>query len=225
MRRVMTLYRSSVGKKVLMALSGLILVGYVILHMLGNLKAFQGQEALDAYGAFLREVGYPLLPEYGMLWIVRIVLLAAVGVHIVAAVQLWAQSRRARSHGYRKEESMVFSYASRTMRWGGVIILAFVVYHLLHLTTGHAHPDFEYGSVYDNLVIGFQSPLVTGVYLVAVGALSLHLYHGLWSVFATVGVQNRRVDRIRRPLALVVSVALFVGYAVVPLAVLAGILT
>lgn len=224
MRRVMTLYRSSVGKKVMMALSGLVLFGFVVGHMLGNLKAFEGPAALDAYALFLRELGYPLLPEYGALWVVRIALLAAVGVHMVAAFQLWGGSRKARPKGYRKEESMVFAYASRTMRWGGVIIAAFVVYHLLHMTTGHAHPDFEYGAVYANLVAGFQSPLVAGFYLVAVGALCFHLYHGLWSVFSTLGVQNRRIDRVRRPLALVIAVGLFVGYAVVPLAILAGIL-
>ncbi len=230
MRRVITLYRSSVGKKVAMAVSGLILFGFVVGHMLGNLKAFEshdgvGPHPLDAYAEFLREVGYPLIPEYGLLWGFRIVLLAAVGIHIVAAVQLWRQSRSARGKGYRKETSQVFSYASRTMRWGGVIVAAFVVYHLLHFTTGHAHPEFEYGNVYDNLVIGFQNPLVAGFYLVAVGALCLHLYHGLWSIFSTLGVQNPRVDRIRRPLAAVLSIGLFVGYAVVPLAVLAGILT
>lgn len=223
MRRVMTLYRSSVGKKVMMAVSGIVLFGFVIGHMLGNLKFFEGAEALDSYAVFLREAGYPLVPEYGALWGFRLVLLVAVGIHIVAAVQLWGQSRKARGRGYRKEESMVFSYASRTMRWGGVIIAAFVVYHLLHMTTGHAHPDFEYGSVYDNLVAGFQSPLVAGFYLVAVGALCLHLYHGLWSVFSTLGVQNRRIDRLRRPLAAVLSVGLFLGYALVPLAILAGV--
>lgn len=223
MRRVMTLYRSSVGKKVMMAVSGIVLFGFVVGHMLGNLKFFEGAEALDSYALFLREVGYPLVPEYGALWGFRLLLLGAVGIHIVAAVQLWGQSRKARGRGYRKAESMVFSYASRTMRWGGVIIAAFVVYHLLHMTTGDVHPDFEYGSVYHNLVAGFQSPLVAGFYLVAVGALCLHLYHGLWSVFSTLGVQNRRIDRVRRPLAAILSVGLFLGYALVPLAILAGV--
>jgi len=229
MRRVMTLYSSSVGKKVTMALSGLILFGFVVGHMLGNLKAFQphdgtGPHPLDTYGRFLREFGYPVVPEYGVVWGARIFLLAAVVVHILAAVQLWNQSRGARGVGYKKETSQVFSYASRTMRWGGVIIAAFVVYHLLHFTTGHAHPDFEYGQVYDNLVIGFQNPLVVGFYLLAVGALCLHLHHGLWSVFSTLGVQNRKVERVRRPLAAVISIGLFAGYAIVPIAVLAGFL-
>ena len=225
MGRVTILWGSSIGKKAAMAVSGLLLFGFVIAHMLGNLKAFEGPEAMDAYALFLREVGYPLLPEYGALWIVRIGLLAALALHAIPAWQLWRQSRAARDRGYRKEDSQVFSYASRTMRWGGVIILLFVVYHLLHMTTGHAHPDFEYGAVYDNLVAGFQSFPVTGVYLVAVGALSLHLYHGVWSLFGTLGTDNPRVDRIRRPLALVSAVGLFVGYALVPVAILLGILT
>jgi succinate dehydrogenase / fumarate reductase, cytochrome b subunit len=220
-----TLYGSSVGKKIAMALSGVLLFGFVLLHMLGNLKAFQGREAIDNYSVFLREVGYPIAPEYSVLWLVRIALLGAISLHMLAAFQLWRQSRAARRTGYRKEESQVFSYASRTMRWGGVIIVTFVVYHLLHLTTGTVHPDFEYGSVYDNLVIGFQSIPVVVVYLIAVGALSFHLYHGLWSVFTTLGVQNPGMARLRRPLATVISVAMFVGYAVVPLAILAGILT
>ncbi len=229
MRRVMTLYESSIGKKVAMAVSGLLLVGFVVGHMLGNLKAFQpwdgvGMHPLDAYGEYLRTLGYPVLPEYGLLWGVRLALLLAIGVHITAAFQLWRQSRSARSSSYGKARPQVFSYASRTMRWGGVIILFFVVYHLLHMTAGTVHPDFEYGAVYQNLVAGFQSPLIVAVYLIAVGALSLHLYHGIWSVFATLGAQNPKVERWRRPVAALVSGGLFVGYAAVPLAVLAGIL-
>lgn len=229
MSRVVRLYRSSVGKKSLMAVSGILLIGFVFGHMAGNLKAFQspgesGVHPLDAYAQFLREVGYPLVPEYSLLWGVRIALLAAVLLHIVVAFQLWMQSRAARGKDYRKETSQVFSYASRTMRWGGVIILLFIVYHLLHFTTGDVHPDFEYGSVYRNLIIAFQSIPVTLVYIVAVGALSLHLYHGIWSVFATLGVQNPRVDRVRRPLAATLALILFVGYVSVPIAVVTGFL-
>lgn len=232
MPQVVKMYRSSVAKKVLMALSGVLLFGFVVGHMLGNLKAFQPWDAasgqphpLDRYGAFLREFGYPIVPEYGLLWVMRLALLAALAVHVVAAYQLWRQSRSARQVKYGKHESQVFSYASRTMRWGGVIILLFVVYHLLHMTTGTVHPDFEYGSVYANLIIGFQNPLVAGFYLVAVGALSLHVYHGVWSLFTTLGVTNVRVERMRRPLAAVSAAALFVGYGSVPLAVFLGLLT
>ncbi len=224
MHRLTRLHASSVGKKIWMALSGVLLFGFVLGHMLGNLKAFQGREALDGYAVFLRELGYPVLPEYGFLWIARIGLLLIVAVHILSAWQLWSQSRSARTVGYRKLDSQVFSYASRTMRWGGVLVLVFVVYHLLHMTTGTAHPDFEYGSVYDNLVIGFRSLPVVAFYLAAVGALSLHLYHGLWSAFATVGIENPRIERVRRPLAAAIAWGMFLGYAVVPLAVLIRII-
>ncbi|TVP74551.1 MAG: succinate dehydrogenase [Gemmatimonadales bacterium] len=225
MRRVLSLFDSTVGKKAVMAVSGLILFGFVFAHMAGNLKAFEGQESFDAYAQFLRDLGYPALPEYGVLWIARIVLLLAVAVHIIAAIQLWSRSRKARGSRYRKSDSQVFSYASRTMRWGGVIVALFVVYHLLHLTTGTVHPDFEYGSVYANLVVAFQSVPVVLFYVVAVGALSLHLYHGLWSVFSTLGVQNPKIDRIRRPLAGGVAFVLFAGYVAVPLGVLSGIIS
>lgn len=225
MRKALTLYRTSVGKKVLMGLSGALLTGFVLAHMVGNLKMFQGPEAMDGYAVFLKTAGYPLLPEYGLLWIARIVLLGAVGIHALAAFQLWRQSRAARPAGYRKEVSQVFSYASRTMRWGGVIILLFVVFHIMHFTVGSAHPEFVYGSVYRNVVIGFQSLPVALFYLLAVGSLALHLYHGLWSVFTTLGVQNPKVEGIRRPLAAGISLALFVGFASVPVAVLAGLLT
>lgn len=207
-----------------MAASGAILVGFTLLHMLGNLKAFQGREAYDAYAAFLREVGYPLLPHYGALWGVRLVLLGALLVHGTAAWQLWRQSRSARSVRYRMAHPEVFSYASRTMRWGGVIVLAFLVYHILHLTTGTVHPDFVYGSAYDNLVLGFGSLPVVGAYLVAVTMLGFHLHHGVWSAFGTAGIENPRVERIRRPVAVVLAWGITAGYAIVPLAVLAGII-
>lgn len=224
-RSAARLYRTSIGKKVVMAGSGIILFAYVVGHMVGNLKVFQGPEAFNAYADWLRETGAPAVPEYGIIWAVRIILLAAVVAHVAAAVQLWRQSRAARPQGYRMERSLSFSYASRTMRWGGVIIAAFVVYHLLHLTVGAAHPDFEYGEVYTNVVIGFQSPLVVGFYIVAVGALALHLYHGLWSATQTLAAIHPKYERLRRPLALVVALVIFIGYVSVPLSVQAGILT
>jgi succinate dehydrogenase / fumarate reductase, cytochrome b subunit len=165
MRQVSNLYRSSVGKKALMAISGVLLAGFVVAHMLGNLKMFQGPEAMDSYAVFLKQAGYPILPEYGLLWIARLALLGAIGVHVAAAFQLWRQSRAARPRGYRKEDSQVLSYASRTLRWGGVIILLFVIFHIQHFTTGRAHPDFVYGAVYQNVVLGFQSVPVAFFYL------------------------------------------------------------
>jgi succinate dehydrogenase / fumarate reductase, cytochrome b subunit len=223
MRRVVNLYRSSVGKKVMMALTGLILFGFIVLHMLGNLKAFQGPGKFDAYGEFIRAVGGPVVPEYGVLWAIRIVLLAAVFVHIVAAVQLWRQSGAARRIRYEKLHDVSFSYASRTMRWGGVIIGLFVVYHILHFTTGHVHPDFT-GSVHANLVVGFQQWPVALFYILAVGALALHLYHGLWSATQTLGANHPRYNHLRRPFAFGIAFFIFIGYVSVPVAVMTGII-
>lgn len=224
MRRVVTLYRSSVGKKVTMAISGLLLFGFVLVHMIGNLKAFQGAEAFDAYGSYLRSAGVPLLPQEGVLWLIRVVLLAAVAVHILAAIQLWLKSRGARSTAYRKLDDVSFSYASRTMRWGGVIVGLFIVYHILHLTTGTVHHDFT-GSVHANLVAGFQLWPVAIFYMIAVAALSLHLYHGLWSMLQTLGVNHPKYNHVRRPLAGGVAFFIFIGYISIPIAVLVGIIS
>lgn len=230
MQRVVTLYRSTVGKKVLMAVSGIVLFGFVLAHMVGNLKMLQGLNedgvyAMDAYAEFLRDVGYPLVPHEGVLWIARIVLLAAVGVHIVMAVQLSARSRAARPTRYEKQANLSFSYASRTMRWGGVILALFIVYHILHFTTGQAHSSFEYGAVYRNYVIAFQNPLVFGVYLLAQVALCFHLYHGVWSVFQTLGANHPKYNHLRRPFAIGYALVVFVGFMIPPVMVLTGVLT
>lgn len=225
MTRLLTLVRSSVGKKVVMALTGAVLVFFVVGHMAGNLKAFQGPEAFNHYAEGLRDVGEPFFPREGVLWIVRAVLLASVALHVWAAWVLSRTSRAARPVGYREEESLVFSYASRTMRWGGVILLAFVIYHLLHFTTGQAHPDFVAGDAYHNLVVGFQNPLVVVAYLVAMTALVFHLYHGIWSGFQTLGLNHPRWNRFRRPLAAAMALVVFFGFVAVPLAVQAGVIS
>jgi succinate dehydrogenase cytochrome b subunit len=230
MKRALYLYQSSVGKKVAMALSGLFVVGWLLGHMTGNLKVFLGQDdsggyAIDHYAEFLHELGTPFLPEGVGLWIIRGLLAGAILIHIVSATQLVIQSRAARSHGYGKQESLSFSYASRTMRWGGVIVLLYIVYHLLHMTIGSVHPDFVEGEVYNNLIVGFQSPLVVGFYLIANLALGLHLYHGLWSLTQTLGLSHPRYNHLRRPFAGGLTVILIGGFISVPLAVLFGILT
>lgn len=229
MQRVVTLYRSTVGKKVLMAVSGIILFGFVLAHMAGNLKMLQGCTdgvcAMDTYAEFLRELGYPAVPKYGVLWLARFILLGAVATHIVAAAQLWSRSKRARPGGYKREAPLSFSYASRTMRWGGVIILLFIVYHILHFTTGQAHTDFVYGEVYRNFVIAFQNPLVFGAYFIAQAALCLHLYHGVWSVFQTLGANHPRYNRFRRPFAVGYALVVFVGFLIPPVMVFTGQIT
>ncbi|MGW8266524.1 MAG: succinate dehydrogenase cytochrome b subunit [Longimicrobiales bacterium] len=225
MRRVISLYRTSVGKKFYMAVSGAILIGFLVAHMVGNLKMYMGPEAFNHYAEFLREVGYPVLPHMAGLWIFRVILLACVGLHMLSAWQVYLQSRSARGGKYTKEESLLFSYASRTMRWGGVIIAAFVVYHLLHFTVGNAHPDFVPGDAYRNVVIGFESPLVTGFYVLALVMITFHVYHGLWSAFQTVGANHPKYNPYRRPLALVLALLLLVGFLTVPVGVMAGALT
>jgi succinate dehydrogenase / fumarate reductase cytochrome b subunit len=143
----------------------------------------------------------------------------------VAAFQTWAMSRNARPVGYRKNDDLSFSYASRTMRWGGVIILLFVVYHLLHFTTGQAHPDFVHGGVYHNFVVAFQSPVVLLAYLIAQAALCLHLYHGLWSATQTLGANHPKYNRLRRPAAGLVALAIFVGFVLPPVLVTVGVIS
>jgi len=146
-----------------------------------------------------------------------------VGLQVWAAWSLYRTSRAARSEGYRKRESLAFSYASRTMRWGGVIVLAFIVYHILHFTTGQAHPGFQTGQVYDNVVAGFNVWWASAIYLVAMVPLGLHLYHGTWSLLQTLGANHPRYNHLRRRLALVVAVVVVLGNLSFPIAVLTGV--
>ncbi len=224
MRRVVHFYRSTVGKKVTMAVSGIVLFLWVIAHMIGNLKVFQGSEHLNAYAAGLRTVGGPFFGPGQVLWLLRLVLLACVAVHVIAALQLWLLARAARPVAYHDAPHLELSYASRTLRWGGVIIFLYVWYHLMHFTWGTVHPDFIVGDVYHNLVVGFRSWPVAGVYVLAVGALAFHLYHGVWSALQTLGLNHPRYNGYRRLAAGVVAVGLFVGFVSVPVAVLAGVL-
>jgi succinate dehydrogenase / fumarate reductase cytochrome b subunit len=225
MRRVISLYRTSVGKKFYMAVSGVILIGFLVAHMIGNLKVFMGPEEFNHYAEFLREVGYPLIPHMAGLWIFRVVLLGCVALHMLSALQVYLQSRTARGGKYGREEVLAFSYASRTMRWGGIIIITFVVYHLLHFTVGTAHPEFIHGDAFRNVVIGFQNPWVAGFYTLALVMVAFHLYHGLWSAFQTVGANHPKYNPYRRPLALALALLLFVGFMTVPVSVMTGFLT
>lgn len=217
-------YRSAVGKKALMAASGIALFGFVLVHMLGNLKLYQGPEKLNAYAEWLRDVGSPALPHSGVLWIARLVLLAAVGIHVLTATQLTLSNWRARPQKYRQREVLEATYASRTVRWGGVIIGLYVVYHLAHLTFGWAHSDFIPGDVYHNVVSGFQVWWVSGIYIVAQIALGFHLYHGLWSMFQSLGWWNSSQPQDwRRRFAQVFAWIITIGNLSFPLAVLAGL--
>ena len=219
------LTQTSIGKKWLMALSSLILLLYVVLHLVGNLKVFFGAEPFNHYAEWLRSAGSPMIPDQGALWGFRALLIVAIVVHIGAYVQLWLRTRRARGTRYRVYHPRVFSQASRTMMWGGITLLAFVIYHLLHLTVGNVHPGFIVGDPYSNVVMGFENFWVSLFYIIGVLALGLHLYHGLWSATQTFGLNNPKYNRWRRPVALWTAVLISAGYISIPLAVLTGIVS
>jgi succinate dehydrogenase / fumarate reductase cytochrome b subunit len=208
-------YRSTIGKKVIMAITGLVMIGFVIVHMLGNLQVFGGPARINAYSAFLHGTGE-------LLWLIRAILLAAVILHIDAALSLTRIAHAARPIAYAEQVPQVSTLASRTMRWGGLLLAAFIVFHILHLTTGTVHPAFTAGDVYGNVVSGLRVWPVAMFYIVAMVALGLHLYHGTWSSARTLGVARPSANPLHRRLALVVALVAAVGFALVPVAVLAG---
>lgn len=214
---------SSVFKKVVMAVSGIILVLYLIAHMIGNLKAFSGAEEFNHYSEWLRTIGNPALPGATALWIIRIVLLVAVAAHIWAAVSLWKQAKRARPRGYVTKKANAQSYASRTMRWGGVIIAAFVIWHLLDLTWGTVNSQGD-AEPYDRLVASFSNPVSTAFYAIAVILVGMHLRHGIWSATQTLGQSNRRREVTVNYAATAIATVLTLGFLLVPFSVLFGLI-
>ncbi len=223
MRRLITLYGSSVGKKIAMAATGAIMFLFVIGHLAGNLKLYAGEESFNKYAHWLREIGYPALGHNQFLWIFRFVLLVCVAVHIISAIQLALQSWRAREICYRKQESIAFSYASYTMRWGGLLVALYVIYHLFHLTWGSAHHNFDSTNPYQNVVDGFKVWWVSLIYMIAIIVLGLHLYHGLWSAMQTMGFNNPKYNAWRRPTASIIALVIAIGYISIPVSVLFGI--
>jgi succinate dehydrogenase / fumarate reductase, cytochrome b subunit len=217
MSRVLALWHTSVGKKAVMAVTGLIMVAYLITHVVANLMVFQGPAKINAYSAFLHGTG-------GALWAARLVLIAALVLHVLAAAQLTARRRAARPVAYAAgREPQVSTLASRTIRWGGVLILVFLVYHILHFTLGTVHSSFVEGDPYHNVVAGFANPLVIVFYELALAAVGLHLYHGIWSSGRSLGVSPPAPHPLRRQLALALSVLIWAGFAVIPVAVYAGV--
>ncbi len=210
---------TTVSKKVVMAVTGVILFGFVIAHMLGNLQLYLGAEAINAYGLSLRT----LLHGAG-LWLVRAVLLVAVLLHIWAMTALTLTNRRARQVGYREWTARESTYASRTMRWSGVFLLAFIIFHLLHFTTGDLHPDFIPGDVYHNVITGFQVVPVAILYILATLALALHLFHGSWSMLQTLGLNHPRYNRLRNTICIGLAGVVVIGNLSFPVAVLTGLL-
>lgn len=220
----LALYGSGVGKKYAMALSGLVLMAYVLLHMLGNLKLYYGPEAMNAYAEWLRVIGSPAAPDGTVLWAVRVVLLVALVVHLHAAWSLWRTSRRSRPEGYRSERDWVAAdFASRTMRWSGIIVGLFVAYHLADMTFLVANPAPDHADVYRNVVASLQRVPVSALYIAGNLALGLHLYHGAWSLFQSMGWNRRGFNHWRRRFAIAFAVVVTIGNVSFPVAVLTGL--
>jgi succinate dehydrogenase / fumarate reductase cytochrome b subunit len=228
MKPLALLFRSSLGRKYIMAISGIALVLFVLGHMLGNLLFFQGPDALNRYAYELQNLG-------GLLWVARIGLLVMVGLHIWAATVLTLANRRARPQGYRVKDNSDASFASRSMRWTGVILLLFIVYHILHYTALVIHPEYanmktlipgvvgEHHDVYKMVVAGFSTWWVAAFYIVSVGLLCLHLSHGVSSMFQSLGLRNERWRYRLDKIALAYGIIIFVGFAAVPVGVIAGV--
>lgn len=215
-RRAEGFYASTVGKKVVMAVSGAILFTFVIGHLVGNLQIYEGPEKLNHYAVFLRT-----LPA--LLWGARITLFVMVVLHVWSSVQLAARKWEARPIGYVKKKATQSSYASRTMYWSGPIILAFVIYHLLDLTWGKVNPNYHELSPYENVVASFSVPWVAVFYIVAMILLCMHLYHGIWSMFQTLGLHHPYYSRILKHAAAVAAILIGAGNISIPIAVLTGL--
>jgi succinate dehydrogenase / fumarate reductase cytochrome b subunit len=216
--------RSTIALKLLMAVSGLIFVGFVLFHMYGNLKMFAGHDAYNGYAHHLRVFGEPILPENGLLWILRVVLLVALVAHVWSAASLWRRSNQARTVKYAAKRKAASSLSSRTMRWGGITLLLFLIWHLLNFTIGKVNvTGGETNDPYDLVVDTFSSWWMTLVYLLAMVTLGMHLHHGTWSACQTLGITNSAASRARaKALGWVLAVVIAGGFALVPIFVLAG---
>lgn len=214
-----------------MAVSGLVLVLFVVGHMAGNLKIFAGIDPatgdykIDDYGVFLRTIGAEMLGKEGVLWIVRVVLLACVVVHALSGIQLARLNRRAKPVGYEVTSYRSANAASRTMLYGGLFLIVFITFHILHFTTGTLHwSGFVHGQVYANVHHAFENMGLVSFYVVAMGLLALHLFHGTWSMFQTLGVDAPRWNKGLRTVAKVVAIAMFLGFSSVPVGIAIGAL-
>ena len=219
------LYQSAVGKKWAMAITGVMLLGFVLIHMIGNLKAYLGPEDLNHYGEWLREIAMPALPRTAFLWLMRIGLIGAFAVHMHAAWALTRMNHRARPTKYASGRDYVAAnFASRTMRWTGIIVFLFVVFHLADLTWGSANPEFVRGEPYQNMVASFSRVPVALTYVIANLALSVHIFHGAWSLFASLGVSNPRIVSFRRAFATAFAAVILIGNVSFPVMVQLGVI-
>ncbi len=218
-------WRSAVGKKWIMAVTGIMLIGFVFAHMLGNLKIFLSASSIDHYAEWLRTIGYPILPETGVLWILRAGLLGAVLLHIWAAASLTRMNRSARPNGYKSpREYVAADFAARTMRWTGIIVMLFIIFHLLDLTWGQTGvEEFKTGDVYNNIVNSFKRVPVAIAYIIANIAIAFHLYHGAWSMFQSLGINSPRFNPWRRGFSIGVASIIAIGNISIPLLVVTGV--
>jgi succinate dehydrogenase / fumarate reductase cytochrome b subunit len=216
--RTLRFYQTTIGKKVVMAATGAILFGFLVSHLLGNLQIYVGREQMNHYAIFLRSMP-------AVLWGARFALLVSVILHIWASIQLASVKNAARPVGYVKKESIASSYASRTMMWSGPIIAAFIVYHLLHFTFGTVHPAFQDLHPYDNVINGFKVIWVSIAYIVAMLLLGMHLYHGLWSMFQSVGATSPRYNPLLKRFAAGATAFIVLGNISIPIAVMTGLVS
>jgi succinate dehydrogenase / fumarate reductase cytochrome b subunit len=215
---IVRFYRSSVGKKWVMAVTGLILMGFIVFHLIGNLKLYLSKEELNLYGEALRDVPGHLLPRTVLLWVARGGLFVAFVLHLHSAYSLTMTNRKARPQQYQsKRDYVAADFASRTMRWTGIIVLLYLVFHLLDLTWGTANSEFVRGDPYNNLVYSLQRPVVALAYAVANIALAFHLYHGAWSMFQSMGINNPRINKLRRSFATGLAGLILIGNLSFPL--------
>lgn len=231
MKRLKLIYSSLIGKKILAAVTGAILFLFLISHVAGNLKVFTGTNdhgvpAIDEYGEFLRTAGHPVVPDHFVLWAGRIGLLVALIIHLVVVIQLALLNRKARPTGYAKSNSKASTWAARLMMYSGILLLIFIVFHILHFTTGTIQfGKFEEGKIYSNLYESFLFWPVAVFYVVAMIVVGFHLFHGVWSFFQTLGLDNPDRNKLLRSFAMVITLAIVVGFSSLPIAFATGMMS
>ncbi|MEE6273707.1 succinate dehydrogenase cytochrome b subunit [Georgenia wangjunii] len=223
-RKRVTARRTTVALKMAMAVTGVLFVLFLLAHMYGNFKVLSGQEAFDGYAEHLRELGEPLLPYAGFLWIMRLVLVASLVVHVTATVILWRRASRARGTRYTVKKAVGSTLSSRTMRWGGLALLAFIVFHILQFTTLTIEVGGSFDSPYDRMIAGFSQWYILLIYVVAMVALGMHLRHGIWSAVQTLGWSSGKRQRDIKRAALAVAVIVVVGFLAPAFAIFFGII-
>jgi succinate dehydrogenase / fumarate reductase cytochrome b subunit len=223
-RRAPTLWQSTIGKKAVMAVTGLLMLAFLVVHMLGNLKIFFGATEFDDYAEWLRTIGEPVLHEAWFLWAQRAVLLAALVLHVVAAAQLSRRDRAARPTRYAHGQRRQASFATWTMRWGGVTLALFIVWHILDLTVGAVNPDYIAGRPYHNIVADFSVWWINVIYIVAMVMVGLHVHHGFWSASRTLGLRPGSSAALRTT-GTALALVLTVGFLAVPVGVMTGLVS